>query len=297
MRYREFVEALQGELESRLGEAAVTFQKVTKNNEVTKDCFLISESGYDISPAVYIEEYYREFRDGMSLKEAADKIAEVYKECRSGLSLDAGSFCEFEKVRSSVFCRLINRGKNRKLLQNVPYVPYLDLAVVFYYAQENKTIGSGTVLIHSEHMQFWNITEQTLWNQARENTRRCTPAKLYTMKDLLLEMVPEGENMDLRNEDVPMHVLTNEKRYQGACGILYDPVLQEAAQKLGSFYVLPSSVHECILVPENASPQPEELMAMVHEINLTQVPPEEVLSDHIYHYDAKKHHLTIYCPH
>ena len=77
MRYREFVEALQGELESRLGEAAVTFQKVTKNNEVTKDCFLISESGYDISPAVYIEEYYREFRDGMSLKEAADKIAEA----------------------------------------------------------------------------------------------------------------------------------------------------------------------------------------------------------------------------
>ena len=81
MRYREFVEALQGELESRLGEAAVTFQKVTKNNEVTKDCFLISESGYDISPAVYIEEYYREFRDGMSLKEAADRIRDRYLFC------------------------------------------------------------------------------------------------------------------------------------------------------------------------------------------------------------------------
>lgn len=61
MKYREFIEALQKELEERLGEAAILFQKVTKNNEVTKDCFLISEAGYDISPAVYIEEYYRAY--------------------------------------------------------------------------------------------------------------------------------------------------------------------------------------------------------------------------------------------
>lgn len=296
MKYREFIEALQKELEERLGEAAILFQKVTKNNEVTKDCFLISEAGYDISPAVYIEEYYRAFQEGMSLKEAAKKITKVYKACRNGMELDAQKFCEFEKVKDALFCRLISRGKNRRLLEQVPYVPYLDLAVVFYYALESEQMGNGTVLIHSEHLQFWNISEEELWQQARENTEKFAPARIYTMTELLHEMMPEGTD-DLPEEEIPMYVLTNERRYLGACGMLYDRILQKASQTLGSFYILPSSIHECILVPESSAPQPGTLVQMVQEINLTQVPPEEVLSDHIYHYDARKHHLMIYDPH
>ena len=109
---------------------------------------------------------------------------------------------------------------------------------------------------------------------------------------------PEGEKLDFLKEEIPMYVMTNEKRCLGACGILYDHILQEAARLLeGSFYVLPSSVHECILVPEKAAPEAAELLSMVREINLTQVPLEEVLSDQVYHYDAKTHHLTMAFPH
>lgn len=273
------------------------FHRITKNNGVTKDCFLISEAGSDISPSVYIEDYYRAFLSGMSLREIAEKITKAYKECKESVTVDANSFCEYEKVKNALFCRMINREKNKKLLENVPFVPYLDLAVVFYYALEDERFGNAMILIYSEHMQFWNITEEMLWEQARENTRTLAPARIYSISDMLKEMfvnrAAPDDDLDLQDVKIPMYILTNDKRQQGAAAILYDQVLQEAAQSLGDFYVLPSSVHECILVPVEDSPKPEDLMNMVYEINHTQVPPEEVLSDNIYHYDAKKHHLTM----
>ena len=84
----------------------------------------------------------------------------------------------------------------------------------------------------------------------------------------------------------------------GHAAFCNDHILQEAARLLEeSFYVLPSSVHECILVPEEAAPEAAELLSMVRAINFAQVPLEEVLSDQVYHYDAKTHHLTMAFPH
>ena len=61
----------------------------------------------------------------------------------------------------------------------------------------------------------------------------------------------------------------------------------------GNFYVIPSSVHECLLVPENSRVSPEELCDMVSEVNRTVVSEDEVLSDSVYHCDAKTLELTM----
>lgn len=298
MSYKEFIENLQKEIESCIGEATILFHKVTKNNGVTKDCFLIRENDYDVSPSVYLEDYYHAFRDGATIPELAEKVQHIYQECRNNTSLDAGHFLEFDNIKNEIFCKIIGRGRNEKLLAEVPYIPYLDLAVVFYYVLENEMFGSGSILIRQEHLDFWEVTKEELWEYARENTREKQPMHVYKMSELIREMLPEGEKLDFLKEEIPMYVMTNEKRCLGACGILYDHILQEAARLLeGSFYVLPSSVHECILVPEEAAPEAAELLSMVREINLTQVPLEEVLSDQVYHYDAKMHHLTMAFPH
>ena len=91
-----------------------------------------------------------------------------------------------------------------------------------------------------------------------------------------------------------MYVLSNRDRVFGAAGILYDRILSSAGARLEEdFYVLPSSVHEVILVPGHVAGSEKELHAMVHEVNHTQVEPEEVLSENVYHYDRKKHCLSI----
>ncbi|MBQ7925064.1 MAG: hypothetical protein IJ335_02090, partial [Lachnospiraceae bacterium] len=53
----------------------------------------------------------------------------------------------------------------------------------------------------------------------------------------------------------------------------------------GKFYILPSSVHEVILLKDDGEESPSKLQEMVREINQCEVDPTEVLSDSIYHYD------------
>ena len=59
------------------------------------------------------------------------------------------------------------------------------------------------------------------------------------------------------------------------------------------YYVLPSSIHETIIVPKNASMNATELKNMVMEINGKEVSPDEVLTDSVYEYDARSKTLTI----
>ena len=119
MSYKEFIENLQKEIESRIGEATILFHKVTKNNGVTKDCFLIRENDYDVSPSVYLEDYYHAFRDGATIPELAEKVQHIYQECRNNTSLDAGHFLKFDNIKTEIFCKIIGRGRNEKLLAEV----------------------------------------------------------------------------------------------------------------------------------------------------------------------------------
>ena len=97
----------------------------------------------------------------------------------------------------------------------------------------------------------------------------------------------------LRMPDIPdtMYVLTNDTKVNGAAAILNDDIRQEIAEKVGDFYMLPSSIHETLIVPKDAGMEFKELEQMVQEVNQTQVAPGERLSDHVYEYDAKEHEL------
>ena len=117
MSYKEFIENLQKEIESRIGEATILFHKVTKNNGVTKDCFLIRENGYDVSPSVYLEDYYHAFRDGSTIPELAEKVQHIYQECKNNTSLDAGHFLKFDNIKNEIFCKIIGRGRNENCLR------------------------------------------------------------------------------------------------------------------------------------------------------------------------------------
>ena len=93
--------------------------------------------------------------------------------------------------------------------------------------------------------------------------------------------------------DVPdtMFVLTNDMKVNGAAAILNDDTRQKIADKVGDFYVLPSSIHETLIIPKDAGMELRDLEQMVQEVNQTQVAPQERLSDHVYEYDAKEHEL------
>ena len=122
------------------------------------------------------------------------------------------------------------------------------------------------------------IIEMMAGDIARDNDMDISEAR-----EMASQMIP----------DVPdtMFVLTNDTKVNGAAAILNDDTRQEIADKVGDFYVLPSSVHETLIIPKDAGMELRDLEQMVQEVNQTQVAPQERLSDHVYEYDAKEHEL------
>lgn len=186
--------------------------------------------------------------------------------------------------KESIRYQLINYERNRELLQLVPHIRYLDLVIVFYGIideEENTSYG----LLTWQGMYAMGLTEEETERLASENTPRDMPCVLDSLEKIVERILGKA---DLEPTGLPMYVLTNKQCIFGAACILYPNLLQRISGILGSdLYILPSSIHECILIPENAGADRKELEEIVREINRTQVPEAEILSDHVYIYRAK----------
>ena len=103
---------------------------------------------------------------------------------------------------------------------------------------------------------------------------------------------PEKDGNDSRDTD--MYVLTNQCRRFGAAEILDKKTLRMVADQVGDgFIVLPSSVHETIVLPSKEEPEYGRLADMVRAVNDTLVEAEERLSDHVYVYSRDEEMLKI----
>lgn len=189
---------------------------------------------------------------------------------------------EFPMKKNYIRYQIINYDRHRELLKRIPHIPYLDLAIVFYSRipeEEKHPYGFLTW----KGMKKLGVSLEELEELAAQETPKEMPPKLLGIEQLL-EEVSEEEKMGLTPK-LPMYVLTNEQHIFGAACILYPGLLEGIAAAFSSdFYILPSSVHECILIPETADTSREELAKIVKEINEKQVPPEEILSDRVYVY-------------
>ena len=107
-------------------------------------------------------------------------------------------------------------------------------------------------------------------------------------------MIDKEHQAELLAEEMPMKVLSNRQRMNGAVCLIYPDVLERLAEECGKdLYILPSSVHETILLADSGKERPRELKSMIVQVNRTQVAPEEVLTDSLYRYDRGKRRVEI----
>ena len=289
MNFKNFTDEMKKQVQARLGEGKVVeLRSVLKFNNVRLCGLTITEEGKNISPTIYLESFYEAYCRGASLSAIVDALVDSYLNVPLKESVDVSFFKNFEKVKGRIAYRLLNVEKNRELLADVPFIPYLDLAICFFYSFGDMAAGEGSILIRRSHMEMWNTDVRELFLLAQENTRKLFPVDLMRMQTLLEGMLgDEGKEMPDEMEQVNIYVLTNTKRVQGAAAMLYPDVLAELAGKLGSsFFIIPSSVHELILVPFRKDISVSALKNMIYEVNHTQLGPEDVLSDSLYAYDG-----------
>lgn len=199
----------------------------------------------------------------------------------------------FETIRKHLTVRLHQPERIKELLPSIPHRMICDMAeVVCVYLKDKDKDGFLTVT--NEMLNKWGIDEEELFSIALGNTVKRRPASLRPLFDILMErgLVPEG----LWGQEVPerkVYVATNKEGLLGAGVILYPGFLADAAKKIGcSFFLIPSSVHELLFLPDTGDVDVDAMSMMIREVNENQVSPEEWLSDHPYRYDRETRCLT-----
>lgn len=286
MNYKMFTDKIVELLQEKMGaDCTVTVTEVLKNNNVSLTGIVVMKESDNVSPTIYLEEPYRQYQDGTALQEIVDEIAALYEKHAHNVKLDMDFFREFSLVKNRIYHKVINFEKNRKLLEDVPYFRWHDLAVIFYYAMEEASFGRATIMLHNTHLDMWGQPAEEVYRIARENMRQNMPELLVPMQKLLEDVagIRAGER------ELPLYVLTNKSRMFGASAMLYSDKIGELAMQLDTdLLILPSSVHEVLLLPDDRVQEYDFYREMVREVNTTQVDPEEILSFNLYRYDRGK---------
>ena len=298
MEYKEFVEYIKMNAGYIAGEGGnITINHVIKNNGCEMDGLVIMEKGKDIAPTIYLDSFYELYTNGENIKNIIRQIEVIYEQNKNNVTFDVNILKHFDTIKDKIVYKVVNYRSNEKLLEQVPHKRILDLAVVFYCLLDNEYGRSATALIYNNNLKNWNVTIDDVYKAALKNTPDLLHSKISSMAALFEKcgVNVDGEEVDLKDY-VPsdMYVLTNESKLNGAACILYENVLYDFAQKLGAdLYILPSSVHEVILLPKLSMFEKDELVTMVKEVNTEGVAADEVLSDHVYEYNRTERLITM----
>lgn len=285
MNYQQFVTVLNERMNQLLNPKATSqIHSALKNNGTTRIGLTISQKETNISPTIYLEEYYHQYENGWTLDEITENLTRLYHEVRFEHSWEVGQVQDFNLAKSKVAYKVIHFEKNKELLKDLPYVPYLDLAIVFYLLLETTEKGAATILITNEMLRYWEISLDELYQIAIENTPVILQAEFKPMRVVIQELM-HRPICDADLDDNCMYVLSNQYRHFGAACMLYSRVLEDIGNQLGEdYYILPSSIHEIIILPTSCCMGYGDIDEMIVEINETQVSEEDMLSDHAYYY-------------
>ena len=301
MGFEKFTEHVLEVIHAKVGGAfQIKKQMVTKNNNVKLTGIMVVKGEADIGPCVYLDAFYRDYEtDGMRLEEIVDEVYRlIVKNDGETLDFDIAGLKKWETVWGNVYAKLINAEQNKELLGRIPHRNFMDLAVVYYaVARDHAQKDIGTILIYNGHMEMWGQEEENLYRTAMMNMRADGEVEFAAVETIIKHMEPDITFPSVSGNvprDTRMYILTNRRKCFGAAEILDKKILWMIADKIGDgFLVLPSSVHETVVLPPRDESEYERLADMVREVNDTQVDVEERLSYHVYAYSRDEEALRI----
>ncbi len=295
MEYDNFIEFIKNRAVTTAGEGGKVFiNKVVKNNGKQLDGLVILEEGYSVAPAIYLNDYYEDFKAGKDLDDIMNNILSVYYRNRDSVCFDPEFFNDYENLKNRIIYKVVNYEKNKEMLKDVPHKKFLDLAIVYYCIVQHFEDNIATTIIKNEYLKKWNVSDKDIFTVAQKNTPKLLEARIAPITYFLNELSGEKIYRDDDNNEPAMYVLTNTTHINGAGCILYDGVIKDFSDRLErDLYILPSSVHELIIVPKDEKISPTELADIVQEINAKGVAEDEILSDSVYVYDRKSKKILV----
>jgi len=269
----------------------VEFREVDKITGSYEGLAIWLEGSPNMQAVINLHTAYDEYVD-YGLDDVIKKIVNSVKQTAPP-NIDINEFSTFKEIKDKVFYRL-SGGREQEFLDTIPHRDFYGLTISYHvYIDDTDSVGSA--LITNEMARNYGVSEQVLFETAKLNTTGLLKPIVRNMMDFLLGINTKAKEFSEQIEDIAdnskrdiMFILSNNKGVYGATTLLYDGILNQISNAIGDFYILPSSIHEVLIVPDNGDVKAEDLGIMVREVNNTEVKPEERLSYNVYHYDARQ---------
>lgn len=289
MKMDKFAEKLKEEM-SRMIPGAEIDHKVVQKNGNDLDAIIPHIPGEKASPVIYIDDAYMAYVGGMPVYAIAEQLVSFYQQAVENITPPEIEQ-DYSKAKSGLSVRLVDKSRYGDALKEIPHRDCgCGLAMVADLTIAGKEGTSFRATITNAIFDAYGVSKETLLEDAMKNS---SPATLRTMLAAINNMPDNLLEEKVRVVESDMYVLTNEDGCCGAATMFYPGVLEKAASILGeSFYILPSSKHEVLLVPESSGIEEAKLVAMVYEGNRTVTEPNDVLSDQVLHYRSADGKLT-----
>lgn len=284
MNIDEFRERLVELLNERFEDITFDHQFVDKLNNQSYHGIIAQKGDGKVAPTFDIQGLFDDYQDGTPIDQVADRMESMVRHAFEQIPVYDGDFLRnYDAMKKKLILQLVSEEGNEKLLRNIPYEKISDLALICRVELEQNEYGTASTIVNNGLLKTYGITKEQLFRDAKENAPLLHPGKVSNLSELLNAFSP----MPI-HDGSPLNVATTDNQVHGACVIAYPGFLEQAAEKIGgSFYVLPSSVHEVLFVKDDMGFHSRELCDMVSSINASEVSPEDRLSDIAYHYDAK----------
>ena len=297
MCYTTFVEKMRAQVQKKLGEEyQVEIVTNSKLNAAEKTGLTIrrTQEPQQVVPVIYLEECYEQYLKNQNFMECVEMICIVYENQKGNEETimtalnNMENVQNWEKIKAQIFPMLVSERENENLKEQYVYKSYLDFLVLYIIRISEMEIGN--IKITNQMLDAWGISAEELDNQAMDNMKT-DGYQVKGMRHMLQESCLEMMDDIGEGEDEGLYVLTNQIKYFGAAGIFFCAELFQKVIGTNNFYILPSSVHELILVKDDGGCDMQGLSAMVRCVNEEQVDIDERLSDHAYYYDWKQNRI------
>ncbi len=274
-------------------ETNIRYQQLIKNNIVV-DALTFQKEGEQISPTLHMTNYFNRYKSGEDINTIIKDITDAaYRAMEHDITMPEMTP---EEATRCIRLDLVNYENNKQMLEGVPFFTIGEdgpgqLAAFprWYISNQASFIVNNEVCA-----RMGCVPEEIL-----QIAQRSTEAMEYRLNDIgsvlretLTDMGRATEELDQvidYDQSPQMLVLTTPDCCHGAAAMLSTRAMEEAKEILQSeqVFVIPSSIHECIIVPANGDIKADMLQEMVMSVNSTELDPIDILSDYPLKYDTK----------
>lgn len=277
--------------------AEVALNDVSKPNDVKLTGLVIRKADCNIAPSIYLEDFYDQIEYGVDIEEVLRRIARV-RMAHEIDKVDFESFLDYESCKDKIYPRLYGYELNTDLVESRAHTRLDDFVVMYVIDMGEVIDGRMTIPVEQTILEKWEVSVEDIHQVALKNQHELHDGVFTGMADMLKKLFYQGMDEDVDDEfigdvfvpelDGKMYIISNERILNGASMILDKEFMDDICDTIGDgFIVLPSSIHELIVLPDDGSMSLDYMAEMVYTVNRSQVKNDDMLSDHVYRYSRE----------